>query len=228
MASTDKASILPYPDFNDIRVQINEPMSAAYFNMHIAKMMANINALKNASPIQHATDTQWGTIKLATVNDILNDNGDKNAVLTNKVLNEVTEETKVKIDKLYQITDRLTFTKNFEWMHGEFVVGLNEKIAKRVTKNPDRVVFAQVYFIPYGYEDMPFFTACSKKTTVEAWNKQPKTIGVVNFTEKYTPKEYDEFHVYYHKSGYILVDNGRYDDSQTQIKVAYNLLIKNT
>ena len=226
--ASDKASILPYPDFNDIRVQINEPMSAAYFNMHIAKMVANINALTHASPIQRATDTQWGTVKLATTNDILNDNGDKNAVLTNKVLNEITLQSREQIDKLYRITNRLTFTKNFEWVHGGFVVGLNEKIAKRVTKNPDRVVFAQVYFIPYGYEDDPFFTANSKKTSIEAWNKQPKSIGVVNFTQKYTPEEYNEFHVYYHKSGFILVDNGQYDDNQTQIKVAYNLLLKNT
>lgn len=223
----EHTSIFPYPDFNDIKIQIDEPMSSAYFNVHIAKMLANVEALKNVSEIQKATTTQWGTVKLASAYDILNEDGDKDAVLTNKAINDAISIAKERALKDFNRTNKLQFTNDFQWEHGEFVVGLNENIAKRITRTPDRVLYSNVYFEPYGHDNIPFFTAKSTKTTKDNFIKQPLSTGIVSFKKTEMPKEYNDFHVYYHPSGFILVKNGQYSASQSQIKIVWNILLDN-
>jgi hypothetical protein len=49
---------------------------------------------------------------------------------------------------------------------------------------------------------------------------------MVNFVGWGKPDGYSEFHVYYHKSGYVICDNGRYDDAQRQIKVTWTLFMR--
>ena len=219
--------IFPYKTVSEVKFRNDEPLTYANFNAHIIRLLQNAKALNRAITLQKATDKQWGVVKLATVDDIISDDGDKNAVVTNEVINKTIDHMRVVNDKKFRLTGKIDMSKNYEWQHGEFVVGVNESIAKRITKNADRVVYANIYFVPLGFDNKPFHMANSVKgTDSESFKNNVKNCGVINFDEWQKPKGYEEFHVYYHKSGYVICRNGRLHGSQKQIKVVWNLLMR--
>jgi len=223
---SDKKTIFPYPSFSEIKIRNNEPMTSSYFNSHIVRLMSNVASLKNTHTLQKASFEQWGLIKLAETSDITSTDGDRNAAITNDVLNRAIEELKRKNKISYSSSGKLDFTKNFEFQHGEFNVGSGERIAKKITSTPDRVEFANVYFVPYGFENHPFYSAKTTTAPSSAYYNNIESSGVVNFSDWDIPDGYTEFHVYYHNSGYVICDNGKYNDSQKSIKVCWNLFLR--
>ena len=218
---------LPYENLSDLKLKNDEPLTYAYFNVHILRLLQNIQSINKTTTLQKATTTQWGVVRFATVDDIISENGDRNTVISNKVLNEAVETLTKNNQLKYQRTGKLSLSKNYEWVHGEFSVGLGENIAKKITTIPDNVVYANVYFVPLGYENKIFRTATTKKNTdAEYFKNNTKTTGFINFDKISLPTNYEEFHVYYHKAGYIICRNGRIQDDQKQIKVVWNLLLK--
>ena len=220
------SSGFPYSRFSEIRIKSSEPMSYAYFNSHIMRLCSNLDSLGDSFTLQRATYSQWGTVKFATVDDILLENGNRDAVMTNATLNAAMEELRQRNMKEYMTRGRLDFTKNYEFLHGEFLVGVGEKIAKRITDSPDRVVYANVTFVPLGFDGEPFRTARVDSAPASSYEHGVKSAGIINFTDWNKPTTYREFHVYYHSSGYVICDNGKYDDSQRQIKVVWTLLMR--
>lgn len=216
----------PYRRFSDIRIKSSEPMSYAYFNSHVMRLCANLSALDLSHTLQKATYTQWGTVRFATVDDIISESGNKESVLTNAVVNEAMD--KLRSDNMLSLMTRgkLDFTKSYEFVTGEFILGVNEKIAKKITDYPDRVVYANVSFTPLGYGLAPFHTARLDSAPLSAYENDVKSSGIVNFVDWGKPENYKEFHIYYHKSGYVICDNGKYDDSQKQLKVTWTLLMR--
>ena len=201
-------------------------MSYAYFNSHVMRLCANLESMDGSFTLQKATYSQWGTVKFATVEDILSDNGDKDAVLTNKTLNDAMGT--LRSDNMRKLTmlGKMDFTKNYEFTRGEFVVGTDERVAKRITDSPDRVVYANVTFVPLGYESAPFSTTRVDSAPLSSYESDVESSGVINFVDWGKPENYREFHVYYHNSGYVVCDNGKYNDSQKQIKVVWYPLMR--
>lgn len=220
------SSKFPYSRFSDIRIKSSEPMSYAYFNSHVIRLCSNLYSMDESITLQKATYTQWGTVKFATVDDIIGEYGDKDSVLTNSALNSAFDKMRSENMKLILNSGKLNFTKNYEFVSGEFIVGSGEKIAKNITDSPDRVVYANVTFMPLGYESSMFRTARVDSAPVTSYENSVKSAGIVNFVNWGKPEGYREFHVYYHKSGYIICDNGKYDDSQRQIKVKWTLFMR--
>lgn len=216
----------PYSKFSDIRIKSSEPMSYAYFNSHVMRLCSNLESLGESFTLQRATYTQWGTVKFADIDDIISDDGNKDSVFTNKTLNDAMNVLRSRNMRGYMTTGKLDFTKNYEFVGGEFIVGTGEKIAKRITDSPDRVVYANVAFVPLGYESSQFSTARVDSVAASSYENGVKSSGVINFVDWGKPSEYREFHVYYHKSGYVICDNGKYDDSQKQIKVIWTLFMR--
>ena len=79
---------MPYGRFSEIRIRSSEPMSYAYFNSHVMKLCANLESMDASFTLQKAGYTQWGTVRFATVDDILSEGGDRTAVMTNRTLND--------------------------------------------------------------------------------------------------------------------------------------------
>lgn len=216
----------PYSRFSDIRIKSSEPMSYAYFNSHVMRLCSNFDSLDTSYTLQKATYAQWGTVRFATVDDILKESGDKDTVITNAVLNDAMEKLRSSNRHLMMTKGTLDFTKNYEFVTGEFILGINEKLAKKVTDYPDRVVYANVSFVPLGYGSAPFHTARIDSAPLSSYENGVKSSGIVNFVDWNKPDTYREFHIYYHKSGYIICDNGKYDESQRQLKVVWTLLMR--
>lgn len=220
------SSSFPYKRFSEIRIKSSEPMSYAYFNSHVMRLCSNLDSMDESFTLQKASYTQWGTVKFATVDDILNDDGDREAVMTNKVLNDAMSRLRSENMKSLMTLGKLNFTKNYEFLSGEFIVGIGEKIAKRITDSPDRVVYANVTFVPLGYDSSVFRTAKVDTAVPSSYENDVESSGVINFVNWGKPENYTEFHVYYHKSGYVICDNGKYDESQRQIKVIWSLFMR--
>lgn len=216
----------PYSRFSEIRIHSSEPMSYAFFNSHVARLCSNMDAMDSSFTLQKATYTQWGTVKFATVSDIVSENGNKDTVVTNATLNDAFSKMRSDNIREFMLKHRLNFTKNYELLNGEFIVGTNERLAKRITTAPDHVVYANVSFIPLGYDSTMFRTARVDTAPLTAYENGVKSTGVVNFVDWGAPETYREFHVYYHKSGYVICNNGKYDESQRQIKVLWTLLMR--
>ena len=223
--SANRRSLYPYPDFAQIKIKNGEPMSSAYFNAHVVRLCSNIEALDNDYTLQKASWTQWGLVKFASEDDILSKDGNRETVVTNDCINRAMRRLGSDTRKEYNLTGRLNFSSTHEFQHGEFLVGLNENIARKVTDSPERVEFSQVYFVPVGFEGTTFYTAKSTKTDEESAKTRDTSSGVINFAEWKRPEGYDEFHCYYHRSGYVICRNGKYNDSQRQIRVVYNLFM---
>lgn len=216
----------PY-SLSELRLKNDEPLNYAYFNAHMLRILADIRSINKSSTLQKATTTQWGVARYATIDDVISEDGDRNAILTNDILNKAIKKLKDDNEKSYKATGLLPLSKNYEWRHGEFMVGLGESIAKKITDFPDMVVYANVYFVPLGYESKPYRTANSKPHAEERFFKENLvTCGVINFDDKEMPENYEEFHVYYHKAGYVICRNGRVQDAQKQIRVVWNLLFR--
>ena len=222
---TDSRSF-PYSRFSDIRIKSSEPMSYAYFNSHVMRLCSNLDSLGESFTLQKATYTQWGTVKFATVDDIISESGNKDSVMTNRILNAAMEELRIRNMRDFMTKGKLNFTKNYEFLNGEFIVGVNEKIAKRITDSPDRVVYANVSFVLLGFDAVPFRTARVDSAPLSSYENGVKSSGIINFVDWKKPDTYREFHVYYHKNGYVICDNGKYDDSQKQIKVVWTLFMR--
>lgn len=223
----DSRNRLPNNSLSDVRIRNDEPLTYAYFNAHMMKLLENIRAINISTTIQKATPSQWGVVRLATVDDLISEDGDKNAVVTNKVILDAISSLNIENKKNYRLTGKLPLSKNYEWSHGEFLVGLGENVAKKITDTPDNVVYSNVYFVPLGYEEKAFRMANSKPATEPEFFKDNfVSAGVINFDRTETPKNYEEFHVYYHRSGYVICRNGRVQDAQKQIKVVWNLLTR--
>lgn len=220
------SSKFPYSRFSEIRIKSSEPMSYAYFNSHVIRLCSNLYSMDESLTLQKATYTQWGTVKFATVDDIIGENGDKDAVLTNSALNSAFEKMRSENMKSLLNSGKMNFTKNYEFVNGEFIVGSGEKIAKNITDAPDRVVYANVTFVPLGYDSSMFRTARVDIAPASSFENDVSSTGIINFVDWGRPDGYREFHVYYHKSGYIICDNGKYDDSQRQIKVKWTLFMR--
>lgn len=216
----------PYSRFSEVKVKSSEPMSYAYFNSHILRLCSNLESMDTSFTLQKATYSQWGTVKFATVDDILSESGNKETVMTNKTLNDAFSEMRSSNIRKMMTRGSLDFTKNYEFVRGEFIVGTGEKIARRITDSPDRVVFANVTFVPLGYESSMFATARVDSAPLSAYQNGVSSSGIVNFVDWGRPEGYREFHVYYHKSGYVICDNGKYADSQKQIKVVWTLFMR--
>ena len=216
----------PYSSFSDIRIKSSEPMSYAYFNSHIIRLCSNLESLDGSFTLQRATYTQWGTVKFATVDDIIGENGNKDAVMTNKTLNEAMSRLRSDNIRCLSTFGNLNFTKNYEFISGEFIVGTGENIAKKITDSPDRVVYANISFIPIGYDSSMFRTARVDSVPMSSYESGVETSGVINFVDWGKPESYREFHVYYHRSGYVICNNGQYDESQKQIKVVWTLFMR--
>lgn len=226
LSQSDRKTIFPYPSFSEIKIRNNEPMAASYFNAHVVRLLSNLKAVEQSHTLQKATYGQWGLVKMAETQDIKSSEGNRETAITNDVLNRAIEELKKQNKISFSASGKLDFTKNYEFQHGEFSVGSGERIAKKVTSTPNKVMFAHVYFIPIGFENHPFYTAKSSKTTDEAYYNNIESSGIINFTDWNAPKEYTEFHVYYHNSGYVICNNGKYNESQKNIKVCWNLFVK--
>lgn len=226
LSQSDRKTVFPYPSFSGVKIQNNEPMAASYFNTHIVRLMANAKAIENANTLQKASDTQWGLVKMAETLDITSEYGNRDTALTNDVLNRAIAELKRKNALSYSSSGRLNFTKSFEFQRGEFNVGIGERVAKKVTTTPDRVVYANVYFVPNGFENHPFYSSKSVATDQSAFSDNAMSAGIINFTEWNQPEGYSEFHIYYHDSGWVICENGRYNDSQKSVKVCWTLLVR--
>lgn len=226
LSQTDRETIFPYPTFSGVKIQNNEPMAASYFNTHVVRLMANAKSVENANTLQKASGVQWGLVKLAETGDISSEGGNRDVALTNDVLNRAIEELRTKNRISYASSGKIDFTKSFEFQTGEFNVGIGEKVARKVTSSPDRVVFANVYFVPAGFEGHPFYLAKTATTTKDAFYANKMSSGIVNFTDWDPPEGYSEFHVYYHSGGYVICENGRYNDAQKSIKVCWTLLVR--
>ncbi len=226
LSRSDRETIFPYPTFSGVKINNNEPMAASYFNAHIVRLMANAKSVDNANTLQKATATQWGLVKMAETKDITSESGNRDAALTNDVLNRAIEELKTQNKISYSTSGKLNFTKNFEFQGGEFNVGSGERVAKKVSSAPERVVYANVYFVPNGFGKTPFYSAKTTTTTSPAFYRNAMSAGIVNFTDWNPPEGYSEFHVYYHTSGYVICENGKYNDSQKSIKVCWSLLVR--
>lgn len=216
----------PYSRFSEIKIKNSEPMSYAFFNSHVMRLCSNLDSLGDSFTLQKATYSQWGTVKFATVEDILSETGNKDSVVTNKVINSAMDRLFLENTIAYTTKGRLDFTKNYEFLRGEFIVGVNERVAKRITDSPDRVVYANVSFVPIGYDSTPFNTARVDSAPLSSYENGVKSSGVVNFVDWKKPETYREFHVYYHRNGYVICDNGKYDDSQKQIKVVWTIFMR--
>lgn len=228
MSDTSKNSeLFPYKDFSDIKIKNNEPMASSYFNSHLIRLWSNICALNNTNTLQKATDKQWGIVKFASIDDIINDDGNKNTVVSNKVLNDTIAFLKKQNSHLYMMDNVLNFSKNYHFRKGEFVVGLNESKAVKITNNPELVAFSNISFVPVGFDDIPFFTAKSTQSA-DTLEQSDISTGMLNFSKTDKPDGYEEFHVYYHKSGYVICKNGSYNNSQNQIRVVWTLFERKT
>ena len=216
----------PYSRFSDIRIKSSEPMSYAYFNAHVARLCSNLSAMDASYTLQKATYTQWGVVRFATVDDIISESGDRTAVMTNKTLNEAFEKLRSDNRRDALTKGKISFSKNYEIVSGEFIVGTGEKVAKRITDCPDRVVYANVSFVPLGYASSTFHTARVDSVPASSFEKGVESSGIVNFVDWGRPEGYREFHVYYHRYGYVICDNGGYDESQRQIKVVWTLFVR--
>ena len=217
---------LPYDRFSEMRIRSSEPMSYAYFNSHIMRLCANLDSMDASFTLQKAGYAQWGTVRFATVDDIISENGDRTAVMTNRTLNEAMGKMREENMRGLMTKGILNFTKNYEFVRGEFIVGTGERVARMVTDSPDRVVYANVTFMPLGYESSMFRTARVDSAPVSAYENSVSSSGTINFVDWGAPEGYHEFHVYYHRSGYVVCDNGRYDESQKQIKVIWTLFMR--
>lgn len=226
LSYSDRETLFPYPSFAGVKIRTNEPMAASYFNSHIVRLLSNVKATENSHTLQKASDKQWGLVKLAETKDITDGSGNRNAALTNDVLNRAMDELRRRNKISFSSSGRLSFTKNFEFQRGEFNVGSEERIAKKITSTPNRVVFAHVYFIPYGFDGHPFYSAKTTTAPSSAFYSNIESSGIVNFADWKAPEGYTEFHVYYHNSGYVICENGKYNDAQKSVKVCWTLLVK--
>ena len=223
----NSTSRLPNDSLSDVRIRNDEPLTYAYFNTHMLKLLENIRAINISTTIQKATPEQWGVVRLATVDDLISEGGDRNAVVTNKVVLDAISKLNAENKRMYRLSGKLPLSKSYEWSHGEFVVGLGENIARKISDTPDNVVYSNVYFVPLGYEDKAFRMANSRPDTDPRFFKENfMSAGVINFDKVEAPANYEEFHVYYHRSGYVICRNGRVQDAQRQIKVVWNLLTR--
>ena len=221
-SSFNNAEIFPYPDFGKIRIRANEPMASSYLNAHLIRLWADARALEKANTLQKASDIQWGVAKFASVEDIIEKDGTKTAVLTNDVLNRAIDELKKRNLKKFVLNGEMDFSSSYRFRCGEFVMGTGESRAVKVTNNPELVAFADVAFQPLGFDERPFFTARSEKVP-SAVDPGKVSAGTINFAKTADMKGYVPFSLYYHRSGYVICRNGRYNDSQNQIRVRWTL-----
>lgn len=219
-------SKLPYPTLSDVRIRNDEPLTYAYFNAHMLRLLADIRAINTSRTIQRATPTQWGVVRFASVDDVVDPDGDRNLVISNKTLNASIERMRSDNAKAYRDTNRIPMSKNYEWRHGEFTVGLGENVARKITDVPESVVYSNVYYIPSGFGETPIRTAATKTgTDPEFFRRGLSTVGRIEFGKVEMPPNYEEFHVYYHRAGYVICRNGKVVDGQRQINVAWNILV---
>jgi len=214
---------LPYPNLSDISFSNSEPLTYAYFNAHVVRMLENIRSLNRTATLQKASPTQWGVVRIATVDDIISEDGDRTAVLTNDVMNRAISTMRADNLNGYRLDGKLPMSKNYEWVHGEFTVGLNEHVARRISDSPERVMYVNLYFVPLGKEN-GIYTARSSKVDSTALSGVVPTDGVINFSDAPKTDGQRRMELYYHRSGYVICRNEPLDDGQRQIRVVYNML----
>lgn len=219
------AGAFPYKRFSEIRIRSSEPMSYAYFNAHIARLYANLRSMDASYTLQKAGYGQWGTVRFATPEDMVG-NGDRTAVMTNAGLNSALDGVRSRNIMDLMVQGRMGFTAGHEFVRGSFTVGTGDKVVKKITDAPERVEHAYVTFVPLGYESSMFRTARVDSTALSAYENGVESSGTVNFVEWGAPEGYREFHVYYHRAGYVVCENGRYDDGQRQIRVEWTLFMR--
>lgn len=226
---TIEYSSMPYRKFSQIRIKNSEPFTSDYLNAHIVRLCANLESLHETNTLQKAGYDQWGTVRKATENDFLNPSIDSGtAVITNDVVNRVICSLRDENAKQLFINSALTISKHCLLKRGSFVVASNTKVAKKITTNPDSVLYTKLNIVPVGYERKPFYTTNVVKTDNESFkNCESKNVGVIEFESSEQPVNYDLFSIYYHQSGYVICDTGMAMTGYEQFCVNWIQLICN-
>lgn len=221
-------SSMPYRKFSQIRIRNSEPFTSDYLNAHISRLCSNLDSLKDTNTIQKAGYEQWGTVRKATVDDFLNpEEYSGTAVVTNDVVNRVVDTMHSENAEQLFTKGSINLSKHYILKRGSFVVSTGSKIAKRITTDPEGVVFTRLNIVPVGYERKAFYTTKVSKTDEESFkNCNQKNVGVIEFTDSGTPTNYTPFNIYYHQSGYVICNIGNIMETQKQFTVNWMQMLK--
>lgn len=235
---------LPYDNFEQIQFNNDETFNFAYFNSHVRKLFANLDAYKDVQKLPMASENNYGLVQIASVDDI--ENGTHpDSVLS---LNNFQEFLRSGIEaqrKTYTTDGTLKLNKDISVQTGTINVPSGFYIGKTVTTRPSRVLYAHVSLevpgMAYGdtahplddvsNEDGRHYTCCATTETDSYKGNAYVDLGKIRY-KRDTPEIPNVRHIHaYYKDGVVVVRNEAFEENKavgtSSIRVRWTLIQKN-